>query len=530
MLTEATPYVQLPLIHIVENDDLFLEKEEDRIWYHSLRNLHWEDYRKLAAKYYEQLYEFNLRAEEERRKKDPPNPENHGEAQLRLALERPTGGNEKAPVLYSESRSQRASIKVDPNDVRPGVTPIRLAGKRPKCFFALFKAFVGVSLMGRAPEVDEVAFQLQNNLAFARACGFTPPDWRGGYRVSDIPSRRKLQQFDQIMTDSGLWNQAKWEEVAHNLDEGIVEKERELVEDTSHFHACSQFETVTIKGEGGKEKRKSQSKTIKTCRCEDRENCRHPWELADDGAGTVVKQKNQKHWAHKAAVVGYPQQGVPLDAVAVTDAATHDGETLIPHMERLNNNLPEVVDHADRALADSAYNSEKNRNTLAEEPFNLRLCTSMNPRRRKTMTEGLPRGMSKITPYGEVVCQDGRSMDYLGVRTETERYIYGPPRDEDGKAHCQYCPFRDTCLKSGSSQRRVTIPFDYFPHIDYTDPPMAKSFKKIMKRRPAVERMIKIIKYDYGDRRAHKRGNAAFQAFLDKIMIAIHIQLRHDHG
>ena len=42
--------------------------------------------------------------------------------------------------------------------------------------------------------------------------------------------------------------------------------------------------------------------------------------------------------------------------------------------------------------------------------------------------------------------------------------------------------------------------------------------------------MIKIIKYDYGDRRAHKRGNAAFQAFLDKIMIAIHIQLRHDHG
>ena len=58
----------------------------------------------------------------------------------------------------------------------------------------------------------------------------------------------------------------------------------------------------------------------------------------------------------------------------------------------------------------------------------------------------------------------------------------------------------------------------------------AGAFKKIMKRRPAVERMIKIIKYDYGDRRAHKRGNAAFQAFLDKIMIAIHIQLRHDHG
>jgi hypothetical protein len=533
MGTQAPSYVQLHLFHIVENDDLFLEKDENRLWYHSLRNLQWEDYRELAAKYYEQLYEFNVRAEEERHQKGPPNPEKRNDAQLRLALERPTGGNEEAPVLYTEARPPKASIKVEPKDVRPGVTPIRLAGKKPKCFFALFRAFVGISLMGRAPEVDEVAFQLENNPAFARACGFTLPDSRGGYRMSDVPSRRKLQQFDQIMTESGLWSQAKWTEVARNLEEGVVKMERELVEDTTHFRACSQFETVTIKEEEGtgkgKEKRKSQSKTIKSCRCENRENCEHPWELADDGAGTIVKQKNQKHWGHKAAVVGYPREGVPLDAVAVTDAATHDGETLVAHMHRLHAHLPEVVEHADRALADSAYNSQKNRDALAADPFNLRLCASVNPRRRKTLTEGLPRGLAKITPYGDVVCQAGHSMEYLGVRSETGRYIYGPPRNEEGEAQCPSCPLRDTCLKSGSCQRRVTIPFDCFPHIDPTDPPMAKRFSNIMKRRPSVERMIKVMKCDYGDGRAHKRGNAAFQALLDKTMIAIHIRLRHEH-
>jgi len=54
--------------------------------------------------------------------------------------------------------------------------------------------------------------------------------------------------------------------------------------------------------EKGKEKNKSQSKPTKNCRCENQENCPHPWQLSDDGAGTIVKAHNKYIWGHKASI------------------------------------------------------------------------------------------------------------------------------------------------------------------------------------------------------------------------------------
>jgi len=535
MIEETAEFVQPLLIHVVDNDDIYLKHAAHADWFRTLRDFRWEDYRELGAQYYEQLYVFNERAAQKRGPKPRPktNREKREEAQLRLLEDRPAGGNEEAPILQPEAKPAEAVIRVDPETIRPGETPIRMAGKRPKCFFSMFLAFIGVSLMGRPAEVDVVFEELQNNPAFARVCGFTlpappKPSGRVQYRHMDIPMRRKIQQFDQIMTESGLWSQAKWDEVERNRRLRVFVPEPDLVHDTTHFDACSQFEVVKGKTEDGKERRKSQSKTIKKCRCKDRETCPHPWELADDGAGTVVKQRNQKHWAHKAAVVGLPRQGVPVDAVAVADAATHDGETLVPHLERLYEHVPELIENADRVLADSAYDSDRNREAVAAPPFELRLCASLNPRSAKARTEGLPRGMAKVTPYGDVVCQAGYLMEYRGVRKDTGRFIYGSPRDEDGEPLCRGCPFRSACLNEGSEQRTVTIPFELLPHINPNDPPMSQRWKRIMKLRPTVERMIKNLKCDHGDGRAHKRGNASFQARMDKTMIAIHIQLRKD--
>ena len=52
--------------------------------------------------------------------------------------------------------------------------------------------------------------------------------------------------------------------------------------------------------------------------------------MVDEGAGTVVKSKTKIYWGHKASVIGLPKQGIAIDAVAVTDAATHDGQTFSP--------------------------------------------------------------------------------------------------------------------------------------------------------------------------------------------------------
>ncbi|MFC1814533.1 hypothetical protein ACFL0M_01050 [Thermodesulfobacteriota bacterium] len=62
----------------------------------------------------------------------------------------------------------------------------------------------------------------------------------------------------------------------------------------------------------------------------------------DYGAGTIVKSNKKMIWGHKISVLGLPRQGIALDASAVADAATFDGETLLPHVEVLFENLHEV--------------------------------------------------------------------------------------------------------------------------------------------------------------------------------------------
>ena len=156
------------------------------------------------------------------------------------------------------------------------------------------------------------------------------------------------------------------------------------------------------------------------------------------------------------------------------------------------------------------------------------LKASFNPRRSKPITEELPRGIRKITPYGVPLCIAGHEFDYKGCRYESEKFIYEAPRHADGTSVCLGCPERGGCCnRSTASGRTITVSFDTLPQINPNDPPMAKRFKAIMRRRPSVERMIKRLKCDLGDDRLSKRGNASFQAYLDKTMIAYHLLLRH---
>ncbi len=160
--------------------------------------------------------------------------------------------------------------------------------------------------------------------------------------------------FDQIMTEWGIRQDIKLLEVRRNIESGVIKMEDELVADTTHYYAYSGFEIVKFIDDKGKEKNKSQSKLTKNCRCDDRESCNHAWVLADDGAGTIVKSINKMLWGHKAGIIGFPRQGIPLDAVPISDAATHDGETLYPHLKRLFDDLPEIKPFIRRILYDSS--------------------------------------------------------------------------------------------------------------------------------------------------------------------------------
>lgn len=635
----------------VHRDDAALLASGRADWLRVLLELDWRAYCLIAILYYQSLWEFNIEAARRRAdtrtldqlddetraqatlwssvEDDPDDDdcdehqETREEATVRLMGGRPTGGNEDAPILHPTPSSPQSTPTIRADALEPGVIPFRTAGKAPKCFFALLMAFLGVQAMGRSATAEEVDHFLAIAPSLARACGFTQPDPEKGYRQSDIPKLRKLQQFEQIMTARGLWAGIRVQTISDNISQGVVVvKGQELAQDTTHYVAYSSMDVIETPQEQGpqpkqdraerevapaevdpaelkkpvreaksarrgahraarakvrkafrdryearkakrhgsrgrkvsteqsrqsakplsvaqpptasaaekKPKRKSQSRTIKNCRCDDRETCPHEWELSDPGAGTVVKGGRvggkRKYWAHKAAVLCTAPAGVPLDAVAMTDAASHDGTALVPQLRRVFETYPELNGKFKNVLADTAMDDAESKQIVRDE-FGMELKTFTNPRSIKTITIALGRGMKSLTATGMLTCLADREMPYKGVRFETEKFIYESPRLSTGEVACLTCPLREGCCRSDTKGgREVEIPITYLPHIDPGDPPMARRFKALMRHRTSVERAIKRIKLDFGDDHLTRRGNDAFQSHLDRSLIALHLLLR----
>jgi len=522
---------QFPLFRFVESDDLHLVEQADVLWFKVLRGLDDRALRGVAAQYYEGLWAFNqaaLGARIKRERSAPKaNPETKEDAEGRLLLSRATL-DEEAPLLHENAQAAPVLPHVDPARLCPGRTPVRFAGRAPKCFFAMFKAFMGISLMGRAPEPEFVRQELVNNPSFARTCGFTLPDAKVGYRRSDVPSLRKLEQFDEIMTKNDIWGDAAAAQVRRNLEQGRIEARATLVHDTTHFEANSSFKIAKAPDgneEGNHQDRsKSQSRATKRCRCQDRDTCAHEWTLADDGAGTVVKQRGKMVWAHKASTLCFEGSEVLLQAVAMSDAASHDSKSLVPHLEKLFEVHPDLQAKVTRVLDDGALDDAAIKKQVREK-FEIELLTPHNPRARKPIRDNLPRGVDHITSLGVPVCAAGIPLDFLGCRHQDERFLFRAPDDEDGTPVCAACPKAPSCLRKGSERRHVTIPFNRLPFIDPARPHLSRRHQMTMAKRTVIERIHKLMKFDYGDSRLTRRGNDTFQARLDKTLLAMHLVL-----
>jgi hypothetical protein len=631
MVTFNQPSRQIPLIHFVESDDLFLADQPDVLWFDVLRSLDYHQFQATAAHYYEHLYTFNQRQKQrriERRENPPdPNPETPSQATQRLLGGRATL-DKQSPALYQCPEPPTPLIHIPPHEVAPGVTPVRFAGRAPKCFFSMLNAFLGTTLAGQRAEPQFVYQRLIENPAFARTCGFTIRRSGKSERQSDVPSLRKLQQFDQIMTDNGLWEELAVDRVAANLREGKIKMEATLVHDTTHYHAYSSMQMVelptsvdadapekptsckdlpvpatqpsravpTVKVGGKpvvvagvevarvpagrlalattstvpvpadrsrdgsseadtavptdkttkksgrprvpkgnspsakkakKKKRKSHPRTIKNCRCQDRQHCDHEWINADLGAGTVVKSSGRMYWGHKASTLSLANQEVLLDAVAMSDAASHDSQSVVPHLNRLFSRHPDLRGQVKRLLDDGAADDSKLKATVYDT-FRIELLAPINPRRRKPIRDNLPRGIDHLTPRGVPVCRAGYPFDLLGFRKDTERFLFQAPRDSVGESVCGGCSQPAGCYRGDSDGRVVTISPDRVPWLDPDFPQLSKRFAKAMARRTSIERLHKLMKFDLGDDRLTKRGNSTFQGCLDKTLFAMHVLLSHE--
>ncbi len=522
LLLQSPFHSQQVLFVAVHEDDASLLAIQDNTWLRVLLTFDWKAHRPTAARYFQALWEFNTAAAQRRAEsaadRDEPWSEDEEQARLRLMAERPTGGNSEAPIVHPTPLPPEFTPTVREDLLEPGVAPFRIAGREPKCFFAMSKAFIALHVMGKGASAEEVSRLLNLSPPFARACGFTIPQ-DGRYRQSDIPKLRKLEQFDQIMSDRGLWAEVKGRVVGQNIASGKVPLDQETIaHDTTHYYAYSAMDVielpsppeattpvegtqdeghtsqsdpaaeVTAQGAPGEEsepakkvkkpKRKSQSRTVKNCRCQQPDSCPHPFVQSDFGAGTIVKGSQsggkRKYWAHKAGVFTVTPFGIPLDAVAMTDAASHDGTTLEPHLKRLLRLHPEVK-KVKQIVADSAYDDKPTRQRVEEE-HGIPVRTAVNPRSHKTQTDDLGRGMKSLSPVGTLTCQDDREMTYQGIRYETEHFLYGPPGQTKSTNACQDCPLRQGCCnQDNQAGRHVSVPFGrrqlHFPTDDnYTSP------------------------------------------------------------
>ncbi|UOF91478.1 hypothetical protein LSG31_04290 [Fodinisporobacter ferrooxydans] len=103
---------------------------------------------------------------------------------------------------------------------------ISTKGRKGTNFYALLKAFLLAPLLYVEVMVESVYQQVVSNPAYATVCNF-----------EKIPSLKTFERFDQIMTESGLWEKVRILTVQNNFDQGILESESTIAVDTSHIEA-----------------------------------------------------------------------------------------------------------------------------------------------------------------------------------------------------------------------------------------------------------------------------------------------------
>ena len=104
------------------------------------------------------------------------------------------------------------------------------AGRKGQPFIAYLKAIEFAPILHIEQNMEAIALHLRINSDCLSACGFRYP-----------PFERTLQDFDQIMTEAGLWELFLDETYRINVNDRIINKAEEdtLCMDNTHVLAYS---------------------------------------------------------------------------------------------------------------------------------------------------------------------------------------------------------------------------------------------------------------------------------------------------
>lgn len=442
-----------------------------------------------------------------------------------------------APVSSVAGMSTDAKLPASLADFSVPPPPLRQLlggpGRPPIDGACLMRAFLAAPVMGVDDDAGGVFVLLRSNPSFAHLCGFEGRESRigiGELTSRQLPSLSVCEEFDEVMTRYGLWHLARVEQVSENIEKGKVELEDTLSFDTTHIKANSHCANVTPEDTGSSasssEKKQKQRKVPiprKTCSCgkSSWETCEHDWEPTDPGAAVVVKGPTRVYWAHKVSVVTFGESEVPIDGRVLSYAATHDGETLIPHLDELAKTFPNVIGKMKYVLADTAYTSQAER--VRSFGQNATLLSPVIARSVSATLAERYAGIARFTTSGLPVCENGHRFEYLCRDTTKQTHVFAAPI-VNGVCVCASCPYRNGCLEKGQ-RRHIRVPKADLVQIDWNAPQHLSRNKKRYRLRTGVERAIKRLKVDLGAERLGHRNALRVQAHVDKRLLALHVLL-----
>ena len=227
------------------------------------------------------------------------------------------------------------------------------------------------------------------------------------------------------------------------------------------------------------------------------------------------------HWAHKASIATLGDSEVPVDIRTLSYAAEHDGNTLIPHLKALRQELPEVLGGVQHILADDAYRA--NRDAVSIEVEGARLTVPIHPRHvSRTLAEAFA-GIHHFTDTGVPVCDAGFFFRLWGRDLAEERYIWAAPNSDGHSPVCASCPLASPC--TAGKRRHIRVDQADLPQISWDHPEHFVHNRNLYSKRTGVERSIKRITVDLLGSHLGHRDSMRVQAHFDRKLLALHLLL-----
>jgi hypothetical protein len=399
-----------------------------------------------------------------------------------------------ARKLYYNRKNKRA------HKGRPRASSV---GRKGFDFHGLVRLYLLAPLFRIGTSPTELHQALQANPAFHEQVAFrTQTSGRGRHkvtRVNPIPSYWVINDFDNIMTEFGLWEQLRQLTCQMGIDLEAIPKKIKLGIDPTAIKAYCNPKNKT-----------------KKCKCKDKRRCRHYRKPTDDNARYYNKGDILLRSAHRPVILGeiHPEVGIPLSSHMLKGNKQMDHQTFEDILTEFKNDPVLGKLEVEAVYADGEFSTETNKQS-ARKILNAPLYTPINPRNRKN-TKLKTKGIKCIDKYGVPICKQDYRFSYLGRDHLRHSYIWQAPVSEKGESVCRICPSPCTNAASGRIYR---VAAEQTPWIDWNFPQHSYQFKLQLALRTEIERIISRLKYSCGMNGLTKQGGKKASSFVTRAII-----------